>query len=105
MLGEINTKELEKLKGMTTFTDSELNLIKFIVKKKREPNYIDERKEYQVLLRLRRKFKIAKEKVLVLSSLFEELDKIKVSNKLAVRDVDLFSIETGEILVMDMLAV
>ncbi len=88
MLGEINTEQLERLKGMTTFTDSELDLISFIVKRKREPNYVDERKEYQVLLRLRRKLKTAKEKVLVLSSLFDELDKIKVSNKLAVRDVD-----------------
>lgn len=88
MLGEKHNKELKKLKSMTTFTDSELELIDFITKNNRTPNYIDERRLYQVLLRLNKKLKIAKEKVLVLSSLFEILDKIKVSNKLVVGDVD-----------------
>jgi hypothetical protein len=88
MLGEKHNKELEKLKSMTTFTNSELELIDFITKNNRTPNYINERRLYQVLLRLNKKLKMAKEKVLVLSSLFEILDKIKVSNKLVVGDVD-----------------
>ncbi len=87
MLGEKHEKELEKIMGMNLFTDSEQELIKFIIKRGRVPNYVDERKEYQVLLRLNKKLKQAKEKVLVLSSLFETLDKMKVSNKLSGRGV------------------
>ena len=67
---------------MAIFTGSESELINFIIKNKREPSYVDERKEYQVLLRLRRKLTVTKEKVLVFSSLFEELDKIKVNDRL-----------------------
>lgn len=88
MLGEKHEKELEKIIGMNVFTEAEKELIEYIIKNKRIPNYVDERKEYQVLLRLNKKLKQAKEKVLVLSSLFEILDKIKVSNKLVGRGVD-----------------
>lgn len=88
MLGEKNNESLQGLSKMNTFTPSEVELIDFIIKNNRTPNYVDERKEYQVLLRLKRKLKVAKEKVLILSNLFEVLDNVTVSNKLVGRSVD-----------------
>ncbi len=88
MLGENNKASLQRLSEMNTFTPSEVELIDFIVKQNRTPNYVDERKEYQVLLRVKKKLKMAKEKVLILSNFFEVLDNITVSNKLVGRSVD-----------------
>lgn len=88
MLDENNKEELQKISGMNIFTASEVELINFIINKGRLPNYVDERREYQILLRLNKKLKMAKEKVLVLSGLFGVLDRIKVSNKLVERGVD-----------------
>lgn len=88
MLGENNTLELQRLSEINMFTASEVELISFIIKNNRLPNYVDEGREYQILRRLNKKLKTAKEKVLVLSNLFEVIDNIKVSNKLVGRGVD-----------------
>lgn len=88
MLGENDTKELQRISTMKIFTESELQLVDFVITNKRIPNYVDERRLYQVLLRLKKKLKVAKEKVLILSNLFDEIDKVKVSNKLVGRGVD-----------------
>lgn len=88
MIGEKNQNTLEQIKILNVFTDSEVDLINFIIKNGREPNYVDERSQYQVLLRLRRKLRDAKAKVSILSDFFAALDDIKVSNKLVGRGVD-----------------
>jgi len=88
MLGENNKLELQRLSEVNMFTASESRLIDFIIQNGRVPNYIDERKEYQVLLRLNKKLKSSKEKVMILSNLFQVIDDVKVSNKLVGRSVD-----------------
>ena len=88
MLDEKNKVELQKLSELNIFTATEVRLINFIIDKQRAPNYLDERKEYQVFLRLNKKLRASKEMVMVLSNLFQVMDNIKVSNKLVGRGVD-----------------
>lgn len=88
MLDEKNKVELQRLSELNIFTATEVRLINFIIDKQRAPNYLDERKEYQVFLRLNKKLRASKEMVMVLSNLFQVMDNIKVSNKLVGRGVD-----------------
>lgn len=88
MIGENEHQELQRLKSSTIFTESEVELIDFIIQEGRTPNYVDEKNKYQILLRLKRKLKQANEKQLILSNLFQTLDNLKVSSKLVGGGVD-----------------
>jgi len=82
MISETHKQELINIQLSSFFHHAELRLFNFIIEKGRLPNYITEKKEYQTLTRLNKKFRNAKEKLLILQTLFKTIDNIKVSNKL-----------------------
>lgn len=86
MIGD-ETKELERLKFSQIFKPSELEFLDFLINKNKLPSYIDNPREYQIMLRLKKKLKKAKEMEMILSNLFTTIEKIQVSSKLTGEDV------------------
>lgn len=88
MLGEEQTKELNRLKTSPIFTEAEISLIDFIIQNKKFPNYVNDNREYQILSRLRNKFKKIQEKAFILLSTLKNLQELTVSNKLVEGEVN-----------------
>lgn len=88
MLGEKEKNVLYELRLLDLFKQKEIELIDFIIKHERIPNYSNERSEYQVLLRLRNKLKHSREMVRVLTKFFEIAEPNLVSNKSIRGDLD-----------------
>lgn len=86
MLGE-NKERLMKLRLPNNLHPSEIDLINFVLKNDRLPNFVDDKKYYLILRRLHKKLNESKGKVMVISSILDIFNNIKVSNKLVGGDV------------------
>jgi len=81
MLGEKDKETLRGFRLLGLFQPCEVELIDFIAKHRRTPHYKSELKQYRTLLRLKKKLSKSSRESLVLATLFEIINKLKVSNK------------------------
>jgi len=82
MIGEDKIEKLYEFRLLDILHPSEVEFIDFLIQKKRLPDYRTERKQYDILLRLKKKYKRAKDLSFVLSNFLEIVEDIKISNKL-----------------------